>query len=147
MSRWTGYPPLPTFRMQMASYACAWILVTSVRPSAEIITICPLWRKSLTSLHTLTSSSSWMPTMDTGQSSLTRSPACLGLSTVTSEDTISWNFPLALSVPRTSSRRRWTRSSKSAKDVSELQTTSPSMATLRWNTMPTMKPHEDCLQI
>ena len=58
------------------------------------ITRCPLWRKLPMSLHTLTSSTSWMPTMDTGQSSLTRTPACLQLSTVPSEDTISCNFPL-----------------------------------------------------
>ena len=49
MSPWTGYPPLPTFRRQLASHACAWIPVT-LRPSANIITRCPLWRKSLTSL-------------------------------------------------------------------------------------------------
>ena len=78
--------------------------------SAKIITRCPLWRKSLMNLHTLTTSPSWMPTMDTGQSSLTSSPACLWHSTVPSEDTISCDFPLALSVPKTSSRRRWTRS-------------------------------------
>ena len=52
------------------------------------------------------------------------------------EDTISCNFPLAWSVPKTSSRKRWIRSSKSAKDVSELQMTSPYTATLRWNMMP-----------
>ena len=77
--------------------------------------------------------------MDTGQSSSTKSQACLQHSTVPLEDTISCDFPLALSVPRTSSRRRWIRSLKSAKDVSELQMTSPSMATLRWNMMPTYK--------
>ena len=59
--------------------------------------------------------------MDTGQSSSTRTPACLQLSTVPSEDTISCNFPLAWSVPKTSSRRRWIRSLKNAKDALELQ--------------------------
>ena len=61
------------------------------------------------SLHTPTSSPSWTPTKDTGQSSLTRTPACLQLSTVPSEDTVSCNFPLAWSVPKTSSRGalRW----------------------------------------
>ena len=137
MSPQTGYPPLPMFRRHMVSYACAWIPVTSTRPSAEIITRCPLWRKLLMSLHTLASSLSWMPTMDTGQSSLTSSPACLRHSTVLSEDTTSCNFPLTSSVPKTSSRRRWIRSSKSAKDVLELQMTSLSMAALRWNMMPT----------
>ena len=48
--------------------------------------------------------------LDTGQLSLTRGPACLQHSTVPSEDTISCDFPLASSVPKTSSRRRWTRS-------------------------------------
>ena len=67
-----------------------------MRPSAEIITRCPLWRKLLMSSCTLTSSPSWMPAMDTGQLSLTRSPACLGLSTVPLEDTISCDFPLGL---------------------------------------------------
>ena len=52
----TGYPPLPMSRRQMASYVCAWIPMTSTRPSAVITTRCPLWRKLLTSLHTLTSS-------------------------------------------------------------------------------------------
>ena len=51
-------------------------------------------------------SPSWMPTMDTSQLSLTRTPACLWLSTVPSEDTISCDFPLAWSVPKASSRRR-----------------------------------------
>ena len=57
--------------------------------------------------------------MDTGQSSSTRTPACL----------LTFNspfrryhflhvFPLAWSVPKTSSRKRWIRSSKNAKDVS-----------------------------
>ena len=136
MSPQTRYPPLHVYRRQMASYICAWIPVTSMRPSAEIITRCPLCRKSLTSLCTLATSPSWMPTMDTGQLSLTRSPACLQLSTVPLEDTISCDFPLAWSVPKTSSRRRWTRSSKSAKDVLELQMTSPSTAALRQNMMP-----------
>ena len=123
----------------MASSAHAWIPVTSMRPSAKIITRCPLWKKSLISLCTLTISPSWTPTMDTSQSSSTRNPACLQHSTAHSEDTISCNFPLASSVPKTSSRRRWIRSSKSAKDVLESQTTSPCMAALRWNTMPTYK--------
>ena len=60
MSPWTGYPPLSTFTRQMAGYACAWIPVTSTRPSPEIITRCPLWRKSPTSLHTLATSPSWI---------------------------------------------------------------------------------------
>ena len=77
--------------------------------------------------------------MDTGQSYLTRTPACLWLSTVPLEDTVSCDFPLAWSVPKTSSRRKWTRSSKSTKDVLELQMTSPYMAALRWNMMPTYK--------
>ena len=75
--------------------------------------------------------------MDTGQLSLTRTPACLLLSTAPSVDTTSCNFSLALSVPKTSSRKRWIRSSKNAKDVSELQTTSLCMATPRWNTTST----------
>ena len=66
---------------------------------------------------TLASSPSWMPAMDTGQSSLTRTPACLRHSTVPLEDTVSYDFPLTLSVPKTSSRRRWITSLKSAKDV------------------------------
>ena len=66
MSPQTGYPPLPTFRRQMVSYACAWIPVTSTRPSTKIIIRCPLWSKLLTSLCTLTSSPSWMPGMDIG---------------------------------------------------------------------------------
>ena len=94
-------------------------------------------RKLLMSLHTLASSLSWMLTMDTGPSSSTRTPACLWLSTVLSEDTVSCNFPLAWSVPTTSSRKKWIRSLKNAKDVSELQTTSPYMAILRQNMMPT----------
>ena len=117
MSQQTGYPPLPMFRRQMASYACAWIPMTSMRPSAKIITRCPLWRKSLMSLCTLISSPSWTSTMDTGQFSSTRSPSCSQLSTVLLEDTVSCNFPLAWSVPKTSSRRRWIRSSRSAKDA------------------------------
>ena len=108
-----------------------------MRPSTEVFTRCPLWRKSLMSLCTLTNSPSWMPAMDTGQSSSTRNPACLWLSTVPSEDTISCYFPLASSVPKTSSRRRWTRSYKNAKDAWELQMTSLSKAALRWNMMPT----------
>ena len=82
MSQWTGYPPLPIFRRQMVSYICAWIPMTSTRPSTEIITRCPLWRKLLTSSCTLTSSPSWLPAMNTGQSSLTRTPVCLRHSTV-----------------------------------------------------------------
>ena len=69
-------------RRQMASYVCSWIHMTSTRPFAMIITRCPLQRKSLMSLHTLASSSSWMPTMDTGQLSSTSTPACLQHSTV-----------------------------------------------------------------
>ena len=38
--------------------------------------------------------------MDTGQSSLTRSPACLWLSTVLLEDTVSCNFPFGLVCPQ-----------------------------------------------
>ena len=34
MSQQTGCPPLPTFLRQMVSYACAWIPMTSMRPSA-----------------------------------------------------------------------------------------------------------------
>ena len=139
MSPWTGYPPLPMFRKQMVSYTCAWIPMTSMRPSAKIITRCPLWRKSLMSLHTLPASPSWRPAMDNGQLSSTRSPACLQHSTVLSEDTISCNFPLASSAHKTSSRRRWIRSSKSTKDASEFWMTSPSTAALRWNMMPTYK--------
>ena len=124
-------------RRQMAGYICVWIPMTSMRPSAEIITRHPLWKKLLTSLHTPASSLNWMPAMDTGQLSLTRTPACSLLSTVPSVDTISCHFLLVWSVPKTSSRKRWIRSSKNAKDVSELQTTSLCMATLRWNIMPT----------
>ena len=124
-------------RRQMASYICAWIPMTSMRSSAMITTRYPLWKKLPTSLHTLTSSPSWMPTIDTGQLSSTRTPACLWLSTVPLEDTISCNFPLAWSVPKTSCRRRWIRSLKNAKDVLESQMTSLSTATLRQNMMPT----------
>ena len=137
MSQQTGYPPLPTSRRQMVSYVYAWIPVTSMRPSDVIITRHPLWRKSLMSLHTLASSLSWTPTMDTGQLSLTRTPACSLLSTAPLEDTVSCNFPLAWSVPKTSSRKRWIRSSKNAKDVLELQMTSPYMAAPRQNMTPT----------
>ena len=56
-----------------------------------------------------------------------------------SEDTISCNFPLAWSVPKTSSRRRWIRSFKNAKDVLESWMTSPSTAALRQNMMPAYK--------
>ena len=70
----------------------------------------PTVEEVVTSSHTLATSPSWMPAMDTGQSSLTKSPACLWHSTVPSEDTISSDFPLASSVPKASSRRRWTRS-------------------------------------
>ena len=136
MNQQTGFPPLPMSRRQMASYVCTWIPVTSMRASAVIITRCPLWRKLLMSSCTLTSSPSWMPTMDTGQLSSTRTPACLQLSTVPSEDTVSFDFPLAWSVPKTSSRRRWIRSLKNDKDVLKSQTTSPSMAALRQNMMP-----------
>ena len=97
-----GILQLPTSRRPMVSYICAWIPMTSTRPSAKIITRCPLWRKLLTSSCTLTSSPSWMPTMDTGQLSLTRTPACFWLSTAPSEDTISCDFPLASSAPKTS---------------------------------------------
>ena len=77
--------------------------------------------------------------MDTGQSSSTRTPACLQHSTVPSEETVSCSFPLASSAPNTSSRRRWIRSLKSAKDVLESQMTSLSTTTLRQNMMPTCK--------
>ena len=120
----------------MVRYICAWIPMTSMRPSVKIITRCPLWKKLLTNLHIPTSSLNWMPTMDTGQSSLTRTPACSLLSTVPLVDTASCDFPLAWSVPKTSSRKRWIRSLKSAKDVSESQMTSPYMATQRQNMMP-----------
>ena len=53
-----------------------------------------------------------------------------------SVDTASCNFPLAWSVPKTSSRKKWIRSSKSAKDVSESQMTSLYMATVWQNMMP-----------
>ena len=76
-------------------------------------------------------------TMDTGQSSSTMTPACLQPSTALLEDTVSCDFPLAWSVPKTSSRKRWIRSSKNAKVVSELQMTSPYMAIPRWNMMLT----------
>ena len=74
--------------------------------------------------------------MDTGQLSLTRTAVCLRPSTTLLEDTISCNFPLVWSVPKTSSRRKWIRSSKSAKDVSKSQMTSPYMAAPRQNMMP-----------
>ena len=80
-----------------------------------------------------------MSTMDTCQSSLTRNPACWQLSTVPLEDTISCDSPLASSLSKTSSRRRWTRSSRSAKDASESQMTSLSMSALRQNTTPAYK--------
>ena len=52
-------------------------------------------------------------------------------------DTASCNFPLVWSVPKTSSRKRWIRSSKNTKDVLESQMTSPCMAALRQNMIPT----------
>ena len=45
--------------------------------------------------------------------------------------------PLAWSVPKTSSRRKWIRSFKNTKDVSELQMTSLYTAAPRQNMMPT----------
>ena len=51
------------------------------------------WGKSLMSLHTLASSPSWMPTVDTWQLSSTRTPACLQQSTVPLEDITSCDFP------------------------------------------------------
>ena len=45
--------------------------------------------------QTLTTSQSWMPTMDTGQSFLIRNPAYSQLSTAPSDDTVSCVFPLA----------------------------------------------------
>ena len=108
--------------------------MTSTRPSAVIITRHPLWGELL--MHTLASSPSWMLTMDTGQLSSTRTPACSQLSTVILEDTISCNFPLAWSVPKTSFRRRWIRSLKNAKNVSESQMTSLPTAASRQNMMP-----------
>ena len=77
--------------------------------------------------------------MDTGQSASTRTPACSLLSTVLLVDTTSCDFPLVWSVPKTSSRKRWIRSLKNAKDVLESQTTSPYMATLRLE-------HDACLR-
>ena len=77
--------------------------------------------------------------MDTGQSSSTRTPACSLPSTALSVDTASCDFPLAWSIPKTSSRKRWIRSWKNAKDVSESQMKSPYMAAPRQNTMPTYK--------
>ena len=68
---------------------------------------------------------------------LNQDSSCSLLSTVPLVDTASYNFPLVWSVPKTSSRKRWIRSSKNAKDVSELQTTSPCMAAQRQNMMPT----------
>ena len=49
---------------------------------------------------------------------------------------VSCDFPLAWSVPKTSSRRKWIRSLKNAEDVSESQTTSPYTVTPRQNMMP-----------
>ena len=121
----------------MVNYICAWIPMTSTRSSTVTITRHPQWRKLLTSLHTLASLLNYMPTMDTGQLSSNRTPACSLLSTVPSVDTTSCDFPLVWSAPKTSSRKRWVRSSKNAKDVSEFQMTSQCMATLRWNMMPT----------
>ena len=122
----------------MASYTCAWIPVTSMRPSAKIITRYPLWRKLLISSCTL----SLLHQVGCPPWILVNHPRpgvqpAYEHSTVPLEDTVSCNFPLASSVPKTSSRRRWTRSLKSAKDASESQTTSPSMAALRQNMMPT----------
>ena len=77
--------------------------------------------------------------MDTGQLSLTRTTACSWLSTAPLEDTISCDFPLALSVPKTSSRRKWIRSLKNTPDVLESQMISPYMAALRQNMMPAYK--------
>ena len=62
--------------------------------------------------------------------------ACLQLSTTLLEDTVSCNFPLAWYVPKTSSRKKWIRSLKNTKDVSESQMTSPYMAAPRQNMMP-----------
>ena len=55
-NQWTGCPPLPMSRRQMVSYVCAWIPVTSTRPSTMIITRCQLWKKLLMSSHTPASS-------------------------------------------------------------------------------------------
>ena len=97
MSQQTRYPPLPTSRRQMASYACAWIPMTLMRPPAKIITRCPWWRKSLMSLCTLTSSPSWMPPWILVNHPW---PGVQLLMTFNSpfRDTISCNFPLAWSV-------------------------------------------------
>ena len=67
---------------------------------------------------------------------LNQTPTCSLLSTVPLVDTASCDSPLVWSVPKTSSRKRCIRSSKNAKDLLELQTTSLCMATLRWNMMP-----------
>ena len=71
----------------------------------------------------------WSIVLDEESSLLTTFNSPLG-------GTISCIFPLVWSVHKTSSRRRWTSSSKSALDVSELLMTSPSMVTLRQNTTP-----------
>ena len=68
---------------------------------------------------------------------LTRTPACSLPSTALLVDTASCDFPLVWSVLKTSSRKRWIRSLKNAKDVSELQMTSQYMGALRQNMMPT----------
>ena len=62
-----------------------------------ITTRCPLWRKSPMYLHTSATSQSWIPTTDTGQSSLIRNPAYSQPPIAPSEDTTSCVFPLALS--------------------------------------------------
>ena len=146
MNQWTGYPPLPTSRRQMASYVCSWIPVTSMRPSAiAIITRHPLWRKLLTSLCTL----SLLHQVGCPPWILLSHPQpgvklAYDFQQSLSEETVSCNFALAWSVPKTSSRRRWIRSSKNAKDVLESQTTSLSMAALRWTMMPCLR---DLMQI
>ena len=90
--------------------------------------------------HTPTSSLSWMPAMDTGQSYSTRTPACLWPSTAPLEDTISCDFPLAWSVPKTSSRKRWIQILEECQGcVLESQMTSSYTATLRQNMMPPLQ--------
>ena len=67
---------------------------------------------------------------------LIRNPAYSQPSTAPLGDTASCIFPSVLSVPKISSRRIWTRSSKSVKDALGLQITSLSSVTLKQNTMP-----------
>ena len=138
MNQWTGYPPLPMSRRPMVSYICAWIPLTSMRPSAVITTRCPPWRKLLTEFaHSRfftkldAHHGYWSIILDQDSSLLTtfNSPFQKILFPATSL------WPGLF--PRHLPEKKWIRSLKNAKDALELQMTSPYTAAPRWNMMPT----------